>query len=436
MTPLGTVFVLAYLLSLKWARRGIVTVMLFSAPFFDSVIVSSSNFALSPYYFGAILLLLMSVMGWLVRGTGLQFDRISAALLIYSLLITALAPALFAGLPVSATELGLASSKSDLLPLGYSTSNLAQTSYLTLNVFMVAAVRASNLINPRALFGALGSGILVSGAAWVCQLANVTWPTEFFWNSARNYYTIESIRLSGQFSEPSHLGAYSLVCLTYFLSELILARSGYGKFFALFLSAVSAICFAASSTGTGFLGALLASAMICVAVFLRATQRASGLRIPVPVMLTVVSIVGLSPILVSRASNALTSLVNQKVGGDSYQTRTFVDRQALEIWSQSFGLGVGLGSNRASSILALILSTIGMVGLILTLALCASSIARGMRSADTTSAALSLISFWCAAAVSFADFANPVLWILTAYAIGARQVAHHHSHTCSRKLDV
>jgi hypothetical protein len=58
----------------------------------------------------------------------------------------------------------------------------------------------------------------------------------------------------------------------------------------------------------------------------------------------------------------LTVLTVSKGESGSFINRTAADLYSLQLLLQTYGLGVGLGSNRASSLLATLLSNVGIAG--------------------------------------------------------------------------
>ncbi len=54
--------------------------------------------------------------------------------------------------------------------------------------------------------------------------------------------------------------------------------------------------------------------------------------------------------------------VNEKVGSASYNERSGANSESYDIFLDTFGIGVGLGANRASSLFPGVLSNTGLVG--------------------------------------------------------------------------
>jgi hypothetical protein len=67
---------------------------------------------------------------------------------------------------------------------------------------------------------------------------------------------------------------------------------------------------------------------------------------------------------VPRIADFVDAVVSEKVGSSSYSYRSEADLFSIRLMLQTWGFGVGLGSNRPSSLVASALSRIGMPGTI------------------------------------------------------------------------
>jgi hypothetical protein len=61
----------------------------------------------------------------------------------------------------------------------------------------------------------------------------------------------------------------------------------------------------------------------------------------------------------------LKNVLFNKAESTSFQQRSFADYLALQIFTQTYGIGVGLGSHKANSLLLTLLSNTGVVGVVL-----------------------------------------------------------------------
>jgi hypothetical protein len=65
----------------------------------------------------------------------------------------------------------------------------------------------------------------------------------------------------------------------------------------------------------------------------------------------------------SEVRDLLSAVLTEKDGGDSFRFRLEADMQSLAIVWHTYGFGLGLGGNRPSSFITLLLSNLGLFGL-------------------------------------------------------------------------
>src|SRR5262249_46220027 len=97
------------------------------------------------------------------------------------------------------------------------------------------------------------------------------------------------------------------------------------------------------------------------------TRKFSSGQITIIIVLFVV-IVGGSIVVGTywdRINIILQATVFQKDQSDSFQERAFADLLAMRIFIETYGLGLGLGSHKANSIVTTLLSNTGIAGLVL-----------------------------------------------------------------------
>ncbi|TAM70041.1 MAG: hypothetical protein EPN48_06550 [Microbacteriaceae bacterium] len=423
MTVLGIVFVVAYVGALFGGRRWVLGVLACSMPFNDSIVVSVGQATLTPFYLGLILYTVLAYTAWNSKAASLDRERggwLLRGLFAYALVVTLIAPALFAGMGVVAASIGLDQQASSLTPLGYTSSNVAQMVYLFLNVVFVLRNQRDDAFNSKYVTLGLAVGILVAFSSFT----GGSWLHTLFDNSPRNFYMTDAVRLRGQFSEPSHLGVFALVATVYFSAMVSRSRSVRSFVGYLVLTGMGVALLVASASGTavvGLLVALVTIVLIAIArVGLRRPDRSLRFRIPVPIFLGMVAgFVGLCLALPGIVTS-VAQIIAGKAGTLSLSTRTIVDQHSLDILVHTDLMGAGNGSNRSSSLLVMLLSQIGLVGTLLFIAVIVVAVIAGLSVASRVPVALALVAFVSAAFVSFADFASPILWTLLACALAAR----------------
>jgi hypothetical protein len=226
-------------------------------------------------------------------------------------------------------------------------------------------------------------------------------------------------RLSGTFYEPSVLGLYLVAAAGYFTAKLF-ERGWRGRLAAAAALALVIVEFVANGSGTALLG-LAVLAVVGGSVGLVRQMRT--VRVTVRPWVIVGSAAALAigltqlPLLyqltVGTASNKSDSL--------SFAARTASNLRAWHIFLESCGLGVGLGSNRPSSLFFLVLSCLGVVGVGLLAALVFLAFARGLKARSP--AAWALAGVIVAAVIAVPDLSMPVIWIgLAACLVPARRL--------------
>jgi hypothetical protein len=255
-------------------------------------------------------------------------------------------------------------------------------------------------------------GTVTAFAAYLVAQLGVSWPFWFFDNSPRNFYATIDPRLRAQFSEPSHLGAFTLAAGLFFAFTSLTAK-GWTRARGGIFATVCALLIVRSGSGTALIGALAAPILLLV---LLASRRFSGEARSVPPAALLVGLSGICALTLTAPSwlRYYHDLVAGKRASASYVTRSYVDHIAYDLLQRSYFVGVGLGSNRASSLLLLLLSTIGIVGTALFGLIVLRSLRNGLSTPGARPAAAALAGLISASVVSYADLASPVLWLLLA----------------------
>lgn len=423
MTALGFVFLALYVVSLRWGRVGIASIMALSIGFADSAMVNVGPVSFSPYYFGALLIVLFTLVLAVMGRRPVAQSRTVLILWVWAAVVTALGPILFAGIPVISSAIGLDQQVDNPSSLGFSISNVAQLGYLTINLVVLLAAIRSSLVRPAAVSAGLGLGVAVALSEPLSRIARLSWPADFFHNSERGFYTTEVARTSAQFSEPSHLGAFAAVASIYFAVMIVTSDARRSRVAAVVGTVASGAALAASGAATGYAGAAIVAGGLALWGVWRLLRRRFAVEIPMPWLVAFsaftpfVLLVG--PILAAKEILELNAV---KEATGSSDNRAFVDVHGLVVLFDTYGIGAGLGANRTSSLLPLLLSTIGLLGTVLVIVLFVRVLRNGWSLPGRRPAAFALLTYLAAAVVSFADFTNPMLWALLTLLAGAARV--------------
>jgi hypothetical protein len=328
----------------------------------------------------------------------------------WSVLVTIMAPQLFDGLPV-------------LLPVGsgahltagvITSSNIAQTIYLVLGVAVVVFLARSRHGGPELIGLAVGLTVMLSFWRYLNQQAGIPFPEGVFDNSPFFAY-IETApggveRFRGILSEPSALAASCLIAVSYTLSR---ARQVEGwRRIGTLTVAVTAGYLGTISTSASFVVAAVVVAFIAAITFgvsflLRRVAVSSLVSLGTCVLVTVG--VWVLPIVTAFVE----SIVNEKVGSASFDERSGANSGSYDIFLDTYGLGVGLGANRASSWFPGVLSNTGIVGALLLAATIVTLIRRSAGVHEYRPVVWALVTSIVLKLVAGPDMSDPsgIFWI-------------------------
>ncbi|RZU34090.1 hypothetical protein [Blastococcus saxobsidens] len=340
----------------------------------------------------------------------------------WAVLVTLLAPYLFTGLEV----LGPLGARR-LDPGVLSQSNLAQTIYLVLGVCVVAFLSRSRWAGPEIIGTAVGIPVLLSLWAYLGTLG-LPFPIGFF-DNAPNFAYIDTAaggidRFRGIFSEPSGLGGTCLVAIAYLWSRL--SHVDGARRLGTLLVMVVAGYLGLISTSATFVVAGVAVLVIAGGVSIARLVLRRG-----PVTLLSFSLTWAAAVAALWYLPLLATLFNQvvddKVVSDSFTVRSGADSYSFGLAWETLGVGVGIGSNRPSSFVATLLSTVGVVGTVLFVAVVATLVRRGYDFAEMRPVIWALVALLVTKAIAGPDLNDPngltwlCLGILAHHAVVARR---------------
>lgn len=410
------------------------------------VSVGDSVFGLQPYYFVAALLAVRAVpflLGHRHVGRGLDptVDKIHSSLVHFWLWATVSAflfPVIFRGVKVIDPRLGVEdvlaamALEGEATPLHWSLGNLGQAVYLTLSVIaLLYVLKCADRGNSRQALKALRAAILI--VAVIALLQSVAawrgwdFPYDFFNNNpayAQNYAaSFEDIRrVNSTFTEASYAGGFLAAgALGLFATRL---SGGPGNMIMIFLVIVGLIMTTAT---TGYAAFLIGG--ILLFLYLRrgsARKKFSG-RIVWKSMLAVLLVAGIMVALmvaVPPLKQAMLEMTVNKVDTVSFGARAALDAYTIKLLFDTYGAGVGLGSNRPATLGAYLLGNIGVIGTILFVVYIARLFSRLTALARQPGAGSYVMVTWMLAgiliaqAIALPDLSWPSLWAVLIVASG------------------
>ena len=267
------------------------------------------------------------------------------------------------------------------VPLGFTVANITQSAYMILDIAFVyscATYIGSYPVRTRRLVSAyFGCALLVVAIAiwqFASRVAGIPFPDDFFYsNPGWLVYPDQAIgsvpRTNGPFSEPAALSAY--LCGTTYASAWLLMH-GRGSRLVKWTLAASVFGMVLSTSTTGFVilfaGAGLAGLYVLTKAKASVARRFT--RVAIPIVVVGFFVVLAAPILFPSLTDAVGNVITQtlsKSESDSYEERTQADHDSVALVLPTYGLGVGWGSNRSSSLVPGLLGNAGIPGLVLIL---------------------------------------------------------------------
>lgn len=377
MTPLGLIFVVVTAVFLIVGRgAGAARLVSVTAGLPIGVVLVVGGEALTAFYAVAIGVVIAQVWTFLTKradpAVGPDLTRSAAPrpgfkLLVFfalwSTFVTLVAPTLFHGTPVLVSRGGLDEQLAHPGALQYSVSNLAQIVYTLLGVAVLLFIARSRAGTPG--FVSIGLGVVTVLSFWrlISQLAPIPYPEGLFDNSP-NVKIIETTaegdtRFRGIYSEPSSLGSGALTAMVYFATQLPHVV-GWRRLLSVAILIMASVNGVVSDSAT-FLAAGLAvlALMSAVAIGGFVLNRA---RVQPVVVALICAAVGGAAFLLPAFSGLVDRVLSEKVASTSYASRTGGDLFSLRLLLQTWGFGVGLGSNRPSSLIPSALSRVGIPG--------------------------------------------------------------------------
>lgn len=350
------------------------------------------------------------------RGARLRDPAVSllVAFVCWAIVVTAIGPWVFSGIPVLTPGKGVDAQVHAPSALEYSIGNASQV------VYLLAACAAARFLwrtgtAPVALLTAAWTGSALSALRGGLRTVGLDRTGWLFDTLPVDYSSDGDTRLRGVFAEPSELAAFSLAIMAFAAVSTARAPDAPRRTRSGALFALAAGDLLASASGTAVAAGCVVAATLVTSFAARFV--ASGGRHAGVVALTFLTVgftaVGAGPQLVEP----VVRIVEEKVGSQSFDSRTAADEIGLRVFGETMGLGAGLGSDRSSSFLVTLLATTGAVGAATFAAAVLSLLYRSARAPTATPVAAALLGLVVAKAVSAPDLATPLLWVLLAVSI-------------------
>jgi hypothetical protein len=368
-TIIGVIFFCCGAYCFVLRQDGLLGLLVIASIFQAASAINIGERGIQPYYVVAAFLIARAMVNWVLgRRSRVRMPR-SGWLALFGAIAIASAfilPVVFAGIPVYDPKIGIDEGLLVQPPLAFGLNNIAQAAFLVCQIataYAVLAIGFTSNKTRRMYLWAFYLVVLIVAAQSVCQLTGVPFPKSLILNNPG--YSLWDLgggvggtRNPGTFSEPSFAGGFLAMCCVGFLAQYL---AGKGGALHLIISLVASGLVASA-------GSLLTISFFALALLVRyfpfrppwhinvgRTKRLIWLALLVAAPLAFA-------LLSSGYRDALMTNTVSKGDSLSFINRTASDLFALQLLIRSHGMGVGLGSNRASSLLTTLLSNVGIAG--------------------------------------------------------------------------
>ena len=437
MNVLGAFFIPVVLLLFLWRPFYLLPLLVIAAVFeagsaFNGAI-GDFEFGISPFYLTEICIVLRLLMltfgptklsNLLPRRENPMRATVCVLLAFWLWCFSSafIMPHLFAGTPVSIPRGG---GDEEFAPLRWNLSNLAQAGYLTLNVgtvvYALNVVRTHRQVEQlmKALYLGVFIVVAIGFAQFVAAQGGWDFPYETFNNNpgyAQGFDQDVGLvrRINSTFTEPSYAGSYLAAITCGLLASFLRGRRSIGWFLAL-LGVTVTLFFTTSTTGFAALAIGVSVLLVYFNPFREHEHGRKSSFLGWGVILGVFGVVGSVLLFTPDLLDAVLTTTVEKGESYSFWLRLANEIHSIELLPETYGLGVGLGSNRSSGLIPTILSSVGIIGA----ALFAALLYKIGKSFPGISARSSLqMGFWALLAmiisevVAVPDLNRPSLWAL------------------------
>jgi len=169
-------------------------------------------------------------------------------------------------------------------------------------------------------------------------------------------------RIAATYYEPSYLASFLIAIFSFFLSSFIL----YRKYLLFLILTFVIIILSTSSTTYLSLLIIILFVLFYTGIFsikikkVRLNHFLYLLMFLSIIVIIIINVIGIDNILL-----ILNQFLFEKSKSYSFINRTKADLYSFQIFLNSFGLGVGVGSTRPSSLFPYLISTVGIIGTVL-----------------------------------------------------------------------
>ncbi|MFM0640728.1 hypothetical protein PQQ63_28935 [Paraburkholderia metrosideri] len=355
ITTFGLLWLPLAMLSLALPLRIGAAFVIFASIFHAAAVLNIGQKGISPFFLCEIIFLVryvltiprlpLNIPRWMFSGFVLNIIAVSTAMIL---------PIVFDGVMIYTPDKGM-----DYAfmyggsPLSFSAGNAAQCIYITVNMLVAFVFFASwKKIGQLYVFKISALTLLTTIAIGFWKLFSVMgyvdFPDDFFYSNAglsqQFGQVVEGVnRINSTFTEASYFGGVMAAC---FYAVLSLESSA-----AYLLSIPVVIMLMATFSGSAA-GAIALGAAIYF--YIMGTRKIAIVALLLAVALMIIYWLGYGDVF--------EALIINKLSSGSAEVRTSADIYTFNLFIKTYGLGVGLGSHRTSSLALNLLGNIGALG--------------------------------------------------------------------------
>jgi energy-coupling factor transporter transmembrane protein EcfT len=395
---------------------------------------------IAPFYFIALLIAIRSIPKWLNGGLKIPMSgplrhhlQAVTAFVGWAALSALLLPILFRGLPVDLGRAGPDATYYTRLPLHWSLSNAGQAGYLLLDLIVVFYLlertqTAADLGTLCSSFSLSGMIVVAVGSyQFTAHHFGLPFPRELFnsnpaWAQLTSQDLNGASRISATFDESSGAGSFLAAWLTF---ELVIAGlHDVHRWKHLVLALAGIVMVIGTTSTTGYVTTSIMLLFILVHQFFDLSRKGGSALIVVIVGLFALATVS-ACLLTDEGYSLLCDVLLDKAQSGSSLHRMATVMRSFDTFMGTYGLGAGLGSDRAMSMPAYILSNLGVAGALLFAWLMVSlvtmsHVVRGKVSSEASAGiwhrafGMAFAAHLLALTESGAEISDPILWLLWA----------------------
>jgi hypothetical protein len=437
VTPIGLILIpISIFVTFFWPRKLVFLVIIFAM--FPGISIfnwtqGSFQFGVQSYYL-SLGLVLLQIIFFLARGGSFIYSKnVKTFLLISTLGVSCAAfssfllPSFFEGLPIYSPRLGIDAQYENLTKLIWTPSNFVQAVYLVLNFIFVAFVLRRNSLSLEQAKTVLTLSAIIYLFLIVLQkgldILHISFPYDLIYNNPTYGYGFGqeiagNLRVQAGFTEASTAAAYGAALFAFCLFEYL---RGQRRYLGLTIGVLISVILTTSSTGIALIAIIF---LMLLPRGLHSLVRGRFIsRLASIYVLTIASIL-LIIVIFPQFGAALSEITVAKSQSLSFRNRLASDLVSLNIFVQTAGLGVGLGSNRPSSFFMALLSNLGWIGVFVSIILGSFFCQwwfRWWKNPDLQASLLAAFFVYVTTKlIALPDINDPTLWTLLSIALIVR----------------